>query len=252
MKFMYNHALATLCLAEAYGQTASQPLKMPAQKATDFLVASQNPGKGWRYSPKCGDNDTSVLSWAVQALRAAQLSELNVPKEAYTGALNWLNEVTAQDGTFRVGYNALGTGKVYVPGKNESYVYHPTMSAISILCRIFMGQRETEPAMAAVNLLAADLPQWLPDHVDFYYWHYGSQALYQVDGPEGPMWKQWNEAMKQAIVPHQKVAADGCRNGSWNPEEERWGHEGGRVYMTAIGALTLEVYYRYGRVWDKK
>ena len=29
---------------------------------------------------------------------------------------------------------------------------------------------------------------------------------------------------------------------------DRWSSEGGRVYATAMAALTLEVYYRYPRV----
>jgi hypothetical protein len=55
--------------------------------------------------------------------------------------------------------------------------------------------------------------------------------------------------MKNALVPHQHTGKDGCRNGSWNPEVDRWGFEGGRVYATAINALTLEVYYRYANVF---
>jgi len=126
------------------------------------------------------------------------------------------------------------------------------MAAISIMSRIFMGQQQTEPAMAAVHQLVADLPEWKENHVDFYYWYYGALALYQYDGPEGPLWKKWNEAMKTALIPHQKLPKDGCRNGSWDPEEERWGAEGGRVYTTAIGALILETYYRYAMIWGKK
>ena len=119
MKYMYNHTIAALALSEAYGMTASQPLKEPAQKAIDFLVAAQNPGKGWRYSAKCGDNDSSVTGWAVMALKSAELSELSFPKSAYEGALNWFNEATETNGYYQVGYNARSTGKVYVPGKNE-------------------------------------------------------------------------------------------------------------------------------------
>jgi hypothetical protein len=33
-------------------------------------------------------------------------------------------------------------------------------------------------------------------------------------------------------------------HGSWDPDP-LWGGYGGRVYSTAVGALCLEVYYRY-------
>jgi hypothetical protein len=32
--------------------------------------------------------------------------------------------------------------------------------------------------------------------------------------------------------------------GSWDPDPV-WGMHGGRVYATALAAMTLEVYYRY-------
>ena len=250
MKYMYNHTVAALALSEAYGMTASSPLKEPAQKAIDFVVASQNPGKGWRYSAKCGDNDTSVSGWAIMALKSAELSELVFPKEtAYQGAIAWLNETTDTNGYARVGYNARGTGKVYVPGKNEQFDHHESMSAVAVMSRIFMQKRKTEPALNAVNLLVTDLPEWKTNKIDFYYWYYTSLALFQYDGPDGPMWKKWNEPMKNAIVPNQKTATSGCENGSWDPSMDRWGFEGGRVYAAAINCLTLEVYYRYAHVF---
>jgi hypothetical protein len=252
MKYMYNHTVAALCLSEAYGMTASQPLKEPAQKAIDFVVAAQNPAKGWRYAAKCGDNDTSVSGWAIMALKSAELSELTFPRSAYEGAINWLNEATETNGYARVGYNARGTGKVYVPGKNEQFDHHESMSAVAVMSRIFMQKKKSEPALGAVNLLVQDLPEWKTNRIDFYYWYYTSLALFQYDGPEGPMWKKWNEPMKNALVPNQHTGKDGCRNGSWNSDVDRWGFEGSRVYATAINALTLEVYYRYANVFNPK
>jgi hypothetical protein len=247
MKYLYNHMLAALCLSEAYGMTVSEPLKDPAQKAIDFLVAAQNPDKGWRYSAKCGDNDGSVTGWAVQTLKSAELSELRFPRSAYDGALAWYNDATETSGYYRVGYTARDTGKVFVPGKNETFDDHPTMSAAAAMARILIQKRTNQPALGAINLIVVDLPEWTPNKIDFYYWYYGSLALFQYDGPEGVMWRRWNEPMKNALVPNQRTGKDGCKNGSWDPEVDRWGFSGGRVYAAAINALTLEVYYRNQR-----
>ena len=54
--------------------------------------------------------------------------------------------------------------------------------------------------------------------------------------------------MKKALTENQNSNPKLCLYGSWDPEECVWGEKGGRVYTTAIGALTLEVYYRYGKI----
>jgi len=245
MKYMYNHTIAGLALVEAYAMTGSPLIKGAAQKAVDFTVAAQNPGKGWRYSAKCGDNDSSVTGWAVQMLRAAELADLSFPKSAYDGALSWYSEAAELGGYYQVGYNARATGKVYNPGTNEQFDHHATMTACGILSRLLIARRKGELAFGGFNLLVADLPEWRTNKIDFYYWYYGTMALFQYDGPDGPAWRKWSEQIKFMLPPNQKTAKDGCKSGSWDPDNERWGHQGGRVYVTAINALTLETYYRY-------
>ncbi len=247
-KHMYNHAIAALALCEDYGMTGAQVVKDPAQRSIDFLVASQNPGRGWRYSARCNDNDTSVTGWAVMALKSAELSELVFPRTAYDGAMAWLNEVTETNGYYAVGYNQKGTGLVY-DEHNREFAYTPAMQAVAVMSRIFVNKKKNDPALGSVHAIVGQVPEWKPRRVDFYYWYYASLALFQYDGPKGPLWSKWNEPMKNALVPHQKTGKDACGNGSWDPAEDRWGHEGGRVYATAINALTLEVYYRYQNVF---
>jgi len=245
-KHMYNHAIATTALAEAYGMSATQLFKGPAQQAVDFLIAAQNSGGGWRYAKRSGDNDTSVTGWAVMALMSAELAELKAPfREAYESAANWLDSVTDTTSGHRVGYNAKSSGKVFVPGKNEKFAHHETMTAINVLGRMYMSKGKKHPALGGAELLVRDLPEWKADAIDFYYWYWASFALFQFDGPDGPYWKKWTEPMKSTLVPNQKSAADGCANGSWNSEEDRWGFEGGRVCAVALNTLTLETSYRY-------
>lgn len=252
MKYVYDHAIATLALAEAWGMTRAEVLQGPSQKAVDFLVACQNPWKGWRYSAKCGDNDSSVSSWAVMALEVARFASLKIPKEASQGALAWFDEATEQNGYYQTGYNARSTGKVYIPGKNETFDHHATMTAAGITSRIFIQRQKQAPELGAKILMGADLPVWKANQIDFYYWYYGSLALAQADGLEGILWERWNGSILRALVPNQKTVGDGCQDGSWDPSVDRWGCVAGRVYATALNALTLETRYRYPAVAGRK
>lgn len=247
-KYMYNHLICALAMSEAYGLTGSNLFKDQAQKAVDFSVNAQNPGKAWRYSYKSGDNDSSVTGWAAMVLKSSELSGLSIPRTAYDGCRAWFDEVTEED-YYRVGYTHKGTGKVFVPGMNEQFEHHEALTAIAVMSRIFMDKNKSDPRLAGgCQLLVKDLPVWKDNLIDFYYWYYASLALFQFDGPSGQYWKQWNEKMKEALVKNQNPPSTGCKSGSWEPID-RWSGEGGRVYCTAINALTLEVYYRYANVF---
>jgi hypothetical protein len=247
-KYMYNHLLCALAICEGFGLTGSNLFKDQAQKAVDFTVASQNPGRGWRYSYKCGDNDSSVTGWAVMVLKSAEISGLAIPPSGYTGSRAWLDETTSGD-YHRVGYTGPNTGKVFIPGLNEQFDHNEALTAIGVMSRIFMDKRKEDPRLTnGCDLLLRAKPEWNGNAIDFYYWYYASLALFQFDGPVGGKWRSWNEPMKKALVEHQNLRASGCRNGSWEPVD-RWSCEGGRVYATAINALTLEVYYRYANVF---
>ena len=62
----------------------------------------------------------------------------------------------------------------------------------------------------------------------------------------GPEWKTWNRKIRRILIETQ--ATEGCAAGSWAPQTpspDPWGSRGGRLMMTSLSALTLEVYYRY-------
>ena len=82
-----------------------------------------------------------------------------------------------------------------------------------------------------------------------YYWYYATLAMYQVGGNA---WKTWRQAMGPAMVETQRKDGDFCQyKGSWDPIGP-WGADGGRVYSTAVMAMCLQVYYRYGLAFSGK
>ncbi|MHC5039105.1 MAG: hypothetical protein ACYTHM_17490 [Planctomycetota bacterium] len=245
--WIYNHAICTLAMVEAYALgKKSALLKTPGQKAVDFLVDCQNPFMGWRYGRRPGENDTSVTGWAVAALKAAQAAGFQVPVESFKGAQNWFRRVTDET-THRTGYTSKGDSPPRLVDNARPFQPNDTSTAIAVVSRIFMHERKA-PQKSKIfepgNLLLKNLPKWdvKKGTIDMVYWYWGTLAMYQLGGR---FWKSWNECMKNMLVPTQK--REGCENGSWDPVGA-WGIAGGRVYATAINVLTLEVYYRYGRL----
>ncbi|GEM_PF-1739479 len=247
-RWIYNHALCTMAAAEVYGMSNWSPLLQGmAQKSVDFLADCRNPGLGWRYGRRPGDNDSSVTGWAAMALKSADLCGLDVPAECFEGALAWFDRVT--DETYhRVGYtDKRDTGMVIHEVASGPVPPMETPTAAAVFCRMLIrgaGQAERPEVAGGGDLLQRIAPSWNPEtySIDMIFWHFGTLAMFQLGGER---WSGWNESLKNALVPHQK--RDGCENGSWDPIGA-WGAAGGRVYATAINVLTLETYYRFVRV----
>jgi hypothetical protein len=260
-KWGYNHSIGTLAMTEAYGLSRAPQWKGVAQKAIDALVNGQNPAPGgtglwaWRYRPQCGDNDISVTGWAVMALKSAELAGLRFSQGSMDGAFNFCEEVTDKT-TGHVGYTKREEAgqQVKALGKNDDHANHPALAAVGMCVRTFVRHNSEDPMLeAGAKLMIKDLPKYdkAKKTVDFYYWYYGSLALNQFDGPESPRankggyWKEWEAALKKALLDNQVNNPKLCADGSWDGDD-RWGVDGGgRVYSTAINTLTFEVYYRY-------
>lgn len=251
--FIYDHAIATLAITEAYYFSKSPLIKKTAQQAINYILNARNPYLAWRYEvPPDGQNDTSVTGWMVFALKSAEEGGLKIDKTAYDGALSWLDEVT-DTATGRCGYDSVGSQSSRIDRVNDHFPRAKTeaMTAVALLCRFFMGQTpEENPIMKQhADLLATALPEWTADGYskdncnDVYYWYYGSYAMYQMGGKD--YWEKWNKAMKKAVLESQRK--DGDFLGSWDPNGP-WGFSGGRVYSTATMVLCLEVYFRYAKV----
>jgi hypothetical protein len=247
--FLYDHAIASLAVTEGYGLSKWPILKEPAQKGVRFIQQARNPYKAWRYAyPPDGTNDVSVTGWMVMALKSAEDFGLMIDPSAIDGARAFLEEMTDPQ-SYRTGYLARGGYSAREGGLAERWPETETeaMTAVAMLCRVFTGEdTATSPALrGGADLLRKQLPTWdeKAGTIDYYYWYYGSYAMYQMAGRD---WDTWQPRMLDAVVKTQRN--DGCEKGSWDPQFDPWGHRGGRVYATAIMTLCLEVYYRYDRV----
>jgi len=247
-EFVYNHAIATLAWVEVYALTGSKLFAESGQRAVDFIQKAQNPGMGWRYGVRPEDNDSSVTAWMLVALHAAREAGLKVDPASFAGAEKFLGTVVDPE-TGEFGYTAKGTGAARAahlmdkyPAKNSA-----SLTALGMLSRLLLAksvkQEKATSRMRLGKTLCLSLPpRWETPYLDMYYWYYGSMALFQLGGKD---WKEWNTALKKALLPHQRKK--GCAKGSWDPAGP-WGANGGRVYSTAMCTLMLQSYYRYGRI----
>lgn len=222
---MYCHGIASLAVGEAYALTGDPRLQSALTRAVTFSVSSQHPTSGgWRYQP--GDRgDMSQFGWQVMALRSAELGSLPVDERTRSLMLKFLDSATSGK------QKGLGS---YRAGERPSR----TMTAEAIACRFFL---QVPPHSAMIQEATDFIMQELPGNgqPNLYYWYYATLALFQ---DQGPAWQTWNESLQRHLVANQR--RDGRLAGSWDTTDV-WGGYGGRVYTTAMGALCLEVYYRY-------
>lgn len=256
---MYNHAVATLALAEAYTLTRDARLAEPLRRAVRFLADTQQPEGGWDYFPATTNrNDTSITGWVVMALKAARSAGVEVPIDTVFRSTWHFSRAT--DSLGRTWYAERGNGVTFNKDTGlPVFRYGPAMVAVTAFSRQLLGYRTSSPALlVSLNRIAGEPPnQALFCRGDKnclhneYYWYYGTMAMFQAGGR---YWAAWNPLMQRVLVGSQDraVGRDGRKShrfGSWAAYGADWGRNwgatGGRIYSTAINTLTLEVFFRY-------
>ncbi|MBI2824508.1 MAG: hypothetical protein HYX69_07475 [Planctomycetia bacterium] len=239
--WLYSHGIASIALCEAFGMTRDAGVRDAAQRALQFIAAAQSPTDGgWRYVPG-RDTDTSVSGWQLMALKSGELAGLAVPPECYSRIERWLDAA-------------------HGPADPSRYMYRPraeqahqrqvskAMTAEALLMRQYLGWKRDNPNLVAgADFLRENLPEFgtrTRPRRDAYYWYYATQVMFQMQGGH---WDEWNNRLRELLTSTQVEM--GLLAGSWDPlgpaAADRWGAAGGRIYVTAMHLLMLEVYYRH-------
>jgi hypothetical protein len=233
--YLYSHAIGTMALCEAYGLSRDPTLRPAAQRAIEFICNSQDPiSGGWRYAPG-QSGDTSVFGWCIFALRSAHLAGIKIPPNVLKSCSRYLDQAATDKS--RVTY-------LYQPGRPRGGNFlDPVMTTEALLSRQLLGWPRDYPALIkGVGMISAHLQE--SGDRNIYYWYYATQLLHNMKGPK---WERWNLKIREGLIGMQ-VKDGTCAQGSWDPFEpavDLWSRHAGRLYLTSLSILTLEIYYRY-------
>lgn len=221
------HSVAGMALAEAAGMANIAATKELAQKVVDYSCAkhqagdAENPG-GFGRAPKSTKPDMVTTLFFTMQLKSAKVAGLKVPMKSFDGLIAFLDTLDKQE-----------KGFAFAPGLEPS----ARATIYGCLCRQFLGWRREDLASRA-GLFAKqygdpngkgsdDMTDWI-----------AQMALFQQGGD---IWHAFNNGVKKRIGSTQ--LQHNAPNGPVAPRGEWTG--AGRVFSTALGALCLEVYYRY-------
>jgi hypothetical protein len=254
----YGHATATIALAEQMVISGDSSLKPAVQAAASFILKAQNPGLGWRYGVKSDDNDSSVTGWMVLALRSALMAGARLEvREVYGSAAKWYDAAFE----YTAGYPATRYHVSNDPSSEwnaNGYEPTPAMDAMHICARLAINAKDwgkenkTLIAQAKHMTGSENLPTWQEKKIDYYYWNFGSLALYQMGDK---FWQPWRKPLMDTLNQNQRGFRKGetvetaetlDEYGSWDAVDA-WHEAGGRVYSTAMNCLTLQTEWRYTR-----
>lgn len=221
-QYMYNHGIATIALAELYGETRSNTIRVKLQRAVDVILKAQNSTGGWRYQPQSKDADISVTVLQAVALRAAQESGLSVPKSVIDNAVAYVDSC----------YDQGAGGFSYQPGRGAGFA----RTAAAIYSLQVLGKFDDERIKRG--------SAYLIDHIDergeyrTYGYYYAAPAQYMVGGET---WKNWYSKLKDILLQSVVTAGD---TSHWEGTDEGGGSLG-PVYFTAVNVHILAMPYHY-------
>jgi hypothetical protein len=178
------------------------------------------------------------------ALRTGELAGLKIPPSAYNGVSDWLRASgggPAAEHLFRYNHLAPDTDQ-----KRHGREPTAAMTAVGLLASLQLGKPpDAESVRRGGDYLLRRTPRigtLNQPQRDTYYWYYATQVMYLL-GDE--YWEGWRRQLEPLLIDTQ--IEQGPLAGSWDPLQpvpDRWGRVAGRIYVTCLNLLSLEVRYR--------
>jgi hypothetical protein len=220
---MYGHGIATICLAEVYGQTRDPAVRPKLEQAVKLIVACQNKEGGWRYQPRVADADISVTVLQCVALRSAKNAGIDVPQETIDNAVKYVKSCLDKP-----------TGGFTYQPNNHKPGFARTAAALYSLqvCGLY-----DDPLIGPGS-------KYLFANKDQKTWYtygnfYAAPAQYMIGGDT---WKQWYEHMNEILLTSRNLHRQGDMT-YWEPLEGGQGVNA--VYATSVYATILAMPYHY-------
>jgi hypothetical protein len=259
---MYEHAFATLALAEVYGMSRAPALRERLQSAVEFTVRCQNATGGWRYQPFTVDSDMSVTVCQVVALRAAKNVGLKVPQATIDRALRYVIEsaiTSFEEGSERGGF-------YYQPPSTKFNRSSFSLAAAGLTTLFQAGLYDDASLRAYVRRHGIpkdplpridDTVEYMRNHYEgvssgfreHYYFYYGNyyaaQAMYTVGGTEPRVWEQWYGRVRSDLLQSKQDRAAPGRPGE---VESHWRSNvgpGSHTFATSVALLILSMPFDY-------
>lgn len=224
-QYMYGHGIATIALAEIYGQTRSAAMKPKLEHLVRVIVGAQNKEGGWRYRPVAKDADISVTVLSLVAVRAAKNAGLEVPQSTINAGVNYVKRCRAKN----------STGFGYQPGGSAGFAR--TSAAIYSLqvCGLY-----DDPLVKAGSDYLINAVETKKEYNEWFTYgnFYAAPAQYMIGGET---WEKWYGYIKDILF------NDVIQEGEivhWDGRRDK-GRDAGPIFCTAVYTLILAMPYHY-------
>ena len=223
--YMYSHGIATIALAEIYGQTQAPEIRVKLERVVKLILGSQNKEGGWRYDPFPRDADISVTVLQVVALRAAKNAGLEVPQKTIDNAIKYVRSC----------WDDKRGGFTYRPRERPGF----SRTAAAIYSLQVCGQYG--------DPLVQRGPEYLFQHRtenEFYsYGHYYAAPAHYMIG--GETWRKWYAGEREQILKEAQIKGELVH---WDPA-----HDGGpgSVFTTAVNTVILAMPWHYVPLYQR-
>jgi len=228
-QYMYGHGIATIALAELYGQTKDQRIRPKLELAVKRILTAQNHQGGWRYNPDASDADISVTVLQVVALRAAKNAGLDIPQSTIDRAVAYVHSCYDGDRT---------GGFTYQPRNNQPGFARTAAAIYSLqVCGQYTDPQVKKGSDYLFKYGKRD-QQW------FTYGHfYAGPAQYMIGGET---WKKWYPEIRGKLMSTVRRQGDLVY---WIPADRGQGVN--EVYATAVYTMILALPYHYVPLYQR-